>query len=125
MLQLAFAPPLSTLATTAQNLTFREAPRSESIRASKVTLDAPVQHAFVPVQNAIVKPLSGQYEAKKIMLLLAATLIGLAYAVLLPIAGLITLAWVAGGAYLPSSQLGKCRLMWAKHSHYFRPRLSA
>jgi hypothetical protein len=118
MLKLAYAHSPNALAPSAHNFAFREAIPSKSIRTSKIT---PV--ASRP--NELVKPLSGQYKAKNIMLLLAVSVVGLAYALLLPIAGLITLAWVAGGAYLPSSQLGKCRLMWAKHSHYFRPRLSA
>jgi hypothetical protein len=118
MLKLAFAQSLNTMVPTAQNFTFREEPQSTSTRIATITL-------VVPEKDEIVLPLSAQYKTKKMSLLLGVPFIGLAFALFLPIAGLVTLAWVTVVAFLPSSHSGNSRLIWARYALYFRPRLSA
>jgi hypothetical protein len=118
MLQLALAQPLNTMAPTAQNFTLREVPQPTSMRIAEITL-------VVSEQDETALPLSAQYKAKKIVLLMSVTLIGLAFALLLPIAGLVTFVWVGVGAFVPSSQSGNMRLVWARYALYLRPRLSA
>lgn len=49
-------------------------------------------------QGVQITPVATRSNAKTVALLLAAPFIGLAYAVLLPLAGLATLAWMAVGA---------------------------
>jgi CheY-like chemotaxis protein len=61
----------------------------------------PVVQGFVAdatEQSVQVTPLATRSNAKTIALLMAAPFIGLAFAVLLPLAGLATMAWLAVGA---------------------------
>jgi CheY-like chemotaxis protein len=61
----------------------------------------PESHAFAAdaiAPDPLVAPVATRSNAKTIALLLAAPFIGLAYALLLPLAGLATLAWLAGSA---------------------------
>jgi CheY-like chemotaxis protein len=70
--------------------------------------DAMAHPASVPVASTLAgeaaqpsvqtMPVAGRSTAKTVALLMAAPFIGLAYAVLLPLAGLATLAWLAGRA---------------------------
>jgi hypothetical protein len=118
MLKLAFAQSLNTMVPTAQNFTFREAPQPTSTRIATIKL-------VVREKDEIVLPLPAQYKTRKVLLFLGVPFIGLAFALLLPIAGFVTLVWVTVVAFLPSSQSGNSRLIWARYALYFRPRLSA
>jgi CheY-like chemotaxis protein len=71
---------------------------------------APVSHAFVAdatPQSPQITPLTTRSNAKTLALLLAAPFIGLAYAVLLPLAGLATLAWLVARALVANPMVRK------------------
>jgi CheY-like chemotaxis protein len=70
----------------------------------------PVAQAFeadAAAQSVQVTPVATRSNAKTIALLLAAPFIGLAFAVLMPLAGLATLTWMAVGALVANPMVRK------------------
>jgi hypothetical protein len=64
---------------------------------------AQVPGALTSISQVLTVPKAPPFWAKKLIPLLAGTLVGFVYAMLLPIAGLVLLAWIAVGPCKPKS----------------------
>jgi hypothetical protein len=102
MLKFAVAQSIDTLALSTPCLTYRG-----SLKPVPIRMRTPTITQVALRYHPLVMPLSSQETARKLLLLMAVTFVGLAYALVLPLAGLFTLAWIAGGAYWPRSRTGK------------------
>jgi hypothetical protein len=85
-------------------------------------VSTPAFVTLTPVNHGLTLPKQQPSNAKKLLLLLYLSLVGLAYALLLPIAGLVTLGWIAWCAFCPASPAARCKLLWESYLQIWRLR---